>query len=154
MPHLNLKLVREFEEPTGLVGGKLFMPNSDGALSVYTLENKEYLLPSGHYFIGFNWSPKFSHACPYRQYFHGKVPYLCNNDISVNRGFRIHCGNTLADTRGCILLGHTLRFNDRLECVGVNMSSTAYRIFMDYVSLHGLDVQYNLDIIDNYTIPF
>jgi hypothetical protein len=42
-----------------------------------------------------NQSPKFKR----------KLPLLYNDGIKASRGFRIHSGNTISDSIGCVLVG-------------------------------------------------
>lgn len=53
------------------------------------------VLGSGVYNIEINYSPKFKKD----------LPLLYNDKYSASRGFRIHAGNTLKDSAGCILVG-------------------------------------------------
>lgn len=52
------------------------------------------LLP-GIYKLEINYSPKFKR----------ELPLIYNEDFTANRGFRIHQGNSLKDSNGCILVG-------------------------------------------------
>ena len=52
------------------------------------------LLP-GIYKLELNYSPKFKR----------ELPLIYNEDFTANRGFRIHQGNSLKDSNGCILVG-------------------------------------------------
>lgn len=62
----------------------------------YTLERKSKLVPVGLYDLDLTYSPKFKKELPI---VHGK-------SISKMRGIRIHAGNTVDDTEGCILIGN------------------------------------------------
>lgn len=61
-------------------------------------------LPTGDYNIKLCKSPKFKKT----------LPLIYNNKISPKRGFRIHAGNTLEDSDGCILVGFSKAGKDRL----------------------------------------
>ena len=52
------------------------------------------LLP-GIYKLELNYSPKFKR----------ELPLIYNEEFTANRGFRIHQGNTLKNSNGCILVG-------------------------------------------------
>lgn len=52
-------------------------------------------IPAGNYYLNYRYSP--SHCC--------KMPYLDN--VPNFRNVMIHSGNSLHDTRGCILVGDT-----------------------------------------------
>ena len=58
------------------------------------------ILTKGIYNIEINYSPKFK----------TKLPLIWNEEFTANRGFRIHQGNTLKDSNGCILVG----FSDKI----------------------------------------
>lgn len=64
----------------------------------YTIEKLEKMLPEGSYWMRITHSPKFNKNLP-----------LIWNDNTVRkiRGIRIHSGNTVKDTNGCILIGNT-----------------------------------------------
>lgn len=62
----------------------------------YTLERKSKLVPVGLYDIDITYSPKFKK----------KLPLVHNKSVSERRGIRIHAGNTVNDTEGCILIGN------------------------------------------------
>jgi hypothetical protein len=68
-----------------------------------TLENKKYLLPYGDYKLNVSKSPTFGR----------ELPLIFNDKIKMQRGFRIHAGNTASDSRGCILVGFG-RVNDTI----------------------------------------
>ena len=66
-----------------------------------TLENKKYLLPYGDYKLSVSKSPTFGR----------ELPLIFNDKVKMQRGFRIHAGNTSSDSRGCLLVGFG-RVND------------------------------------------
>lgn len=74
--------------------GKLY---KDGTFICYTLDPGK--LETGLYKLEINYSPKF--RC--------KLPLIYNNKFPPSRGFRIHAGNSLCDTSGCILVGDSLK---------------------------------------------
>ena len=74
------------------VCGRLML---DGAFICNTLERRDKMLPFGTYRIEVNLSPKFKR----------KLPLLYNDSIKASRGFRIHAGNTISDSSGCVLVG-------------------------------------------------
>ena len=69
----------------------------------YTLERKSKLVPVGLYDIDLTYSPKFKK----------KLPLVHNKSVSERRGIRIHAGNTVNDTEGCILIGNISSLTDR-----------------------------------------
>lgn len=104
----------------------LTIPEHD--ITWYCLENAAYLLPLGIYYISLTFSPKFSRSLPYSDFLHGKVPIIYNSKLPSSRGIRIHCGNSVADTRGCLLIGHQARCYE--DSIRVCNSADAYREFM------------------------
>lgn len=53
------------------------------------------ILKAGSYRLEINWSPKFKK----------ELPLIYNKEFPANRGFRIHQGNWMKDSNGCILVG-------------------------------------------------
>lgn len=68
-----------------------------------TLENKAKLIPCGEYNLNVSKSPKFGRM----------LPLVYNDKVPMRRGIRIHVGNSVKDTTGCILVGFE-RNGDRL----------------------------------------
>ncbi len=56
-------------------------------------------LIEGVYNVNIDYSPKFK--C--------NLPHISNEYFQMSRGFRIHAGNTLKDSNGCILVGEEVR---------------------------------------------
>lgn len=67
-------------------------------LICYTID--PHVLTKGTYSIEMTYSPKFKR----------ELPLIYNKDFSANRGFRIHAGNTLKDSQGCILVGNAIDY--------------------------------------------
>lgn len=92
-----LKLQR-LKEVNNATLGELF---ADGVFVCYTLEDKvrpekikhETCIPSGTYLIEITYSPTFNKL----------LPLLLN--VPGFYGIRIHAGNSIADSSGCILVG-------------------------------------------------
>lgn len=68
-----------------------------------TLENKSKLIPCGEYNLNVSKSPKFGRM----------LPLVYNDKVPMHRGIRIHVGNSVKDSSGCILVGFG-RNGDRL----------------------------------------
>lgn len=68
-----------------------------------TLENKAKLIPCGEYNLNVSKSQKFDRL----------LPLVYNDDVPMRRGIRIHVGNSVKDTEGCILVGFE-RNDDKL----------------------------------------
>lgn len=84
-------LIRE-ETIEGAVMGSLYV---GGVMLCSTLENEKKLIPTGTYKLNVSKSPKFNRM----------LPLIYNDKVSMIRGFRIHVGNSVKDTSGCILVG-------------------------------------------------
>ena len=71
-------------------------------LQIDTLENTQYVIPAGFYRTRLTFSPKFKEV----------LPIL--DGVIGRSGIRIHAGNTIDDTEGCILVGAADMPNQRL----------------------------------------
>lgn len=90
--------LRRFGTKKGSVLGIL----RHGNAVYFTLEPESNLLPEGPYNLEEFDSPK-----------NGKCLLLWNADIPKSRGFEIHVGNSLQDTKGCILIGNSCDLEKR-----------------------------------------
>ena len=86
-----LILVRE-KTTEKAVQGCLFLNDT---FICYTLENAAKAIPTGGYNIENSKSPKFKR----------ELPLLYSKVVPASRGIRIHVGNTVASSSGCILVG-------------------------------------------------
>lgn len=86
-----LVLVRDTKTDKAILGHIVL----DGALICYTCENREKAIPAGLYNVQNSVSPKFKR----------ELPLLYNATVPANRGIRIHVGNTVASSSGCVLVG-------------------------------------------------
>lgn len=68
-----------------------------------TLENKAKVIPCGEYNLNVSKSQRFCRM----------LPLVYNDEVPMRRGIRIHVGNSVKDTSGCILVGFG-RNGDRL----------------------------------------
>ena len=93
-----IKLIRNRPQGKALFG-QLYV---DGEYFCDTLENTDYAIPSGFYRLRVTMSPRF------RIY----LPLL--DGVIGRSGIRIHAGNTIQDTEGCILVGEADLPNLRL----------------------------------------
>ena len=79
------------------ITGLLYM---NGVAICCTLENAKYAIPTGLFAIDYCDSPKFGR----------KLPLIHNDtDCLATRGLRIHAGNSISDTKGCILVGREFK---------------------------------------------
>lgn len=77
----------------------------DGSHECYTLEDPDGAgdrIPAGTYKVIIDFSNRFQK----------KMPHVIGDPAVDARGIRIHCGNTQADTEGCILLGQSEGVNE------------------------------------------
>jgi hypothetical protein len=62
----------------------------------FTIENFDKMLPDGKYMVKVTYSPKFKRD----------VPIVYNDEVPESRGIRIHEGNIVQNSNGCILVGN------------------------------------------------
>ena len=86
-----LTLVRYTRTDEAILGS-LYL---NGAFICYTLENASKVIPCGMYSVQNSKSPKFKR----------ELPLLHNAQVPASRGIRIHVGNTVASSSGCVLVG-------------------------------------------------
>ena len=86
-----LTLVRYTRTDEAILGS-LYL---NGAFICYTLENAAKAIPFGMYAVQNSKSPKFKR----------ELPLLNNAQVPASRGIRIHVGNTVASSSGCVLVG-------------------------------------------------
>lgn len=69
-----------------------------GNLGVYyTIEKLGKMIPEGYHWMQLTYSPKFKK----------NLPLIWSESVPKNRGYRVHNGNSVKDTDGCILIGNT-----------------------------------------------
>lgn len=71
--------------------GRLY--TNESVLIAYTLD--PLLIKPGNYKVEINYSPRFK----------TQLPLVYNKEFPACRGIREHSGNSLKDTKGCILIG-------------------------------------------------
>lgn len=86
-----LTLVRYTRTDEAILGS-LYL---NGAFVCYTLENADKAIQCGMYTVQNSKSPKFKR----------ELPLLHNEKFPASRGIRIHVGNTVASSSGCVLVG-------------------------------------------------
>lgn len=140
---MNIVMNRKWKKDTYTIG-KLFINGTffsntledkdRGLTSSMTLEeiNKKKIygqtaIPSGTYEVKLTYSNRF-HSRTWGKKYNGKVPELLN--VKGFGGVRVHPGNKVADTLGCILVGKN-------SAVGMVTNSQTY-----YFKL-----------LDNYIVP-
>ena len=120
-----LTLVRYTRTETAILGS-LYL---NGAFICYTLENAAKAIPCGMYTVQNSKSPKFKR----------ELPLLHNARVPSSRGIRIHVGNTVSSSSGCVLVGMGLN-GDRLT------ESTPAETMVTMICRN----ESNLVIVDNY----
>lgn len=75
--------------------GMLYMGSE---LLCFTLD--PHLLDEGVYNVEINWSPKFKRD----------LPLIYNDKFPASRGIRFHSGNSLKDSKGCVLVGDSVTY--------------------------------------------
>ena len=93
-----IKLIRNQPQGKALFG-QLYV---DGEYFCDTLENTDYAIPSGFYRLRVTMSPRF------------KIFLPILDGVIGRTGIRIHAGNTIDHTEGCILVGEADLPNLRL----------------------------------------
>jgi hypothetical protein len=86
-----LTLIRDIKTDDAILG-KLYL---NGGFVCYTLENSKKAIPCGIYNVQNSKSPKFKR----------ELPLVWNARVPSSRGIRIHVGNAVKDSAGCILVG-------------------------------------------------
>lgn len=86
-----LTLIRDVKGDKAVMG-KLYF---NGGLVCCTLENAAKAIPTGVYLVQNSMSPKFKR----------ELPLIWNSGVSSSRGIRMHRGNIVKDSQGCILVG-------------------------------------------------
>lgn len=86
-----LTLIRDVKGDKAIMG-KLYF---NGGIVCYTLENAAKAIPCGLYMVQNSISPKFKR----------ELPLIWNEKVPAKRGIRIHVGNTVASSSGCVLVG-------------------------------------------------
>ena len=105
-----IRLIRN--KPQGnAITGRLIVDN--GQLTMDTLEPWQYAIPAGCYRLRLTHSPTFGEILPILD---GVLGYARQPHNGIRRtGIRIHAGNTIADSRGCILVGYADRDYKTIE---------------------------------------
>ena len=72
--------------------GSMDLPIGKDVLRIATLENADYLIPTGKYPLKMSYSPKFNK----------RMPEIC--DVPERAGIRIHMGTRPEHSTGCVLV--------------------------------------------------
>lgn len=93
--------------------GRLY---AEDKLIAYTLDPRK--LSNGLYTVNMSYSPKFATY----------LPHIFNDKIPLSRGFRIHAGNTLKYSNGCILVGNSIQIDLANNITLLNSKATLSKI--------------------------
>ena len=136
-----VKLIRNQPQGKALFG-QLYV---DGTFFCDTLENTDYAIPTGFYRLRVTMSPRF------RIY----LPLL--DGVIGRSGIRIHAGNTIDHTEGCILVGEADLPNLRL----LSSLKTLHRlcdVLLNYQNQNPYDEMYieisEPDAYPQYDVPY
>ena len=77
--------------------------SSTDLMKIYRMKKKKCAIPTGVYRVVLAGSPRFSNRSFYKNYSSGLLPRLVG--VKGFEGILIHCGSTVLDTAGCILVG-------------------------------------------------
>ena len=95
-----IRLIRNHPQGNAITGRLIV---DGGQLILDTLEPWQYAIPAGCYRLRLTYSPSFQEILPLLD---GVLGYAQEPHNGMRRtGIRIHTGNTIADSRGCILVG-------------------------------------------------
>lgn len=97
--------------------GKIYA--DDGRFICYSLDPR--VLNPGTYKLQMTYSPKFKR----------QLPLITGATVGPERGFRIHNGNTLKDSQGCILVGDTVQIDSDENIKILNSKKTLERLMQE-----------------------
>ena len=160
-----IKLIRNQPQGKALFG-QLYV---DGEYFCDTLENTDYAIPAGFYRLNVTFSPRWQVLLPilygvwgYRKgvassssgqsYSTSTQHYSTTPPHSTKRtGIRIHAGNTIDHTEGCILVGKADLSNNRL----LSSAKTLHRLrehLLNYINQNKHDEMY-IEILEPDAYP-
>lgn len=156
------------EAPRGkAVFGRLVVDG--GMLAMDTLENLTYAIPDGFYRVRMTYSPRFQEVLPILD---GVYGYAVQNGSTVvqngstlnpieprsclRTGIRIHAGNTIEHTEGCILVGDADHACDarRLEDASLRLQDGAKRLQVIGAKERLLSSRKALNLLREYLLTY
>ena len=105
--------------------GKIY---ADDRFICYSLDPR--VLNPGTYKLQMTYSPKFKRD----------LPLITGATVGPERRILIHAGNTLADTRGCILVGDTDQIDSNGNIKNLNSRKTLEKLLKEESWLHSLTI--------------
>lgn len=107
--------------------GKIYA--DDGRFICYSLDPR--VLNPGTYKLQMTYSPKFKRD----------LPLITGATVGPERRILIHAGNTLADTRGCILVGDSFTVDSNGNIKILNSRKTLDKLLLEEdTCLHSLTI--------------
>ena len=103
--------------------GKIYI---DDKFFCYSLDPR--VLNPGTYKLEITYSPKFK----------TDLPLITGATVGPERGLRIHAGNTLKDSSGCVLVGDTIQIDSAGNIKILNSKKTLGRLLTEVSCLHSL----------------
>lgn len=105
--------------------GKIY---ADDRFICYSLDPR--VLNPGTYKLEITYSPKFKRD----------LPLITGATVGPERGFRLHSGNTLKDSQGCILVGDTVQIDSDGNIKILNSRKTLENLLKEEPWLHSLTI--------------
>lgn len=106
--------------------GKIYA--DDGRFICYSLDPR--VLNPGTYTLKVTYSTKFKRD----------LPLITGATVGPERGFRIHSGNTLKDSQGCILVGDTVQIDSDENIKILNSKKTLERLMQEDLCHHSFTI--------------
>lgn len=107
--------------------GKIYA--DDGRFICYSLDPR--VLNPGTYKLQMTYSPKFKID----------LPLITGATVGPERGFRIHSGNTLKDSQGCILVGDVFTVDSNGNIKILNSKKTLEKLLKEEPWLHSFTIR-------------
>ena len=89
-----------------------------GTHEIATMENDDYIIPCGTYFVRVTWSPKFKRM----------MPLLLN--VPGRSGIRVHRGTRPEHSRGCILVSAAMEQELTAKMLALQASKEPIKIII------------------------
>ena len=105
--------------------GKIY---ADDRFICYSLDPR--VLNSGTYKLEMSYSPRFKR----------QLPLITGATVGPERRILIHAGNTLKDTRGCILVGDSFSVDSAGNVKIMNSRTTLDNLLKEELWLHSLTI--------------
>ena len=98
-------------------------------LSMNTLEHLDYAIPDGFYRLRMTYSPRFKEVLPLLDNVFGYAYKTMESSRLTERlGIRIHAGNSIEHTTGCILVGDAYRLENGSDAYSLGCRDVEQRL--------------------------